>query len=404
MAARLANAICLPCEAIIKGCDKGCMYMGKACDSMCGCCEKGCSGCMDWFEEALSQPYAMCVSFTVLANLGPALGFVYFLIQGWGSTEKYNCPHPMDIWLLVMMGLWLCNTLFGWYLFNRLNKQNDEDDDPNLSPARNEYNRACKFFMYDPVVCVYIIVILFAFVWSMLGFSWRGGNLSVLECATNTFEYLEVCKWASIIMLAFIGIGLLCIVGSLMRNQIEDNECLKCMCCCLFILPCHQSDEERERRREERRARHAQGNDLSNQYSVPIAQPQVPLAQPSRPVAQPSLPVAQPSMHSNNVGIDAPPAYPQTNPYQSNSYGQQPQYVHQAVPAPQPYVQQPQPSYQAAQPLPASGPYASQQQQEKSTAEEAKEAAKNAAKATGKLASEWGSKGMAWAKGKAGKK
>lgn len=338
---------------LCKGCDKACIKFGKACDSLCGCCAEGCDGVVNWFEEAFSQPYSCCVTFTFFANFVPLITIAVFL--GGSGNVGSLCDKRLDVWAYVILGLFSVNTLFGWYLFNRLNKQ-DDNYNPNLSESKNEYNRTMKFFLYDPVVACFIVVLIASFVWALLGLSWS------TECIFYPPTLLTGCRVGAACMLIFIFVGLAIVGINLFRTSIEEDPCLRCIFCYLFILPCYESPEVRKAKREAR---------VHRKLSRQIA---------------PQSPVSQPHTFSTQQ-----PAYPQP--------ARVPIARTQPVPVAQPVLVA-QPAYQNQTQQPLMQPQARQQQQQQqqqqkpSDAEVAKQKAIEAAKAGGAAVSAGLSAGM----------
>lgn len=201
--------------------------------------------------------------------------------------------------------------------------------------------------MYDPVVCIYIIVIVAEFAWVFVGWNWVRTARNIDGC-TGMAEAGNIGGWT---LLVFVLLGVGCIIFGMCQGlcdqAFDDSPLLKCCCCCIYypcIEPCKERSENNRRRRHQRRQQKnggIGGGDVHvevNHESTPIAAP-VPAAQ-----------VAQPYQ-----GQSGGPSYPQAQvaqPYQAPAPAAQPQY--QAAPAPVPQAQ----PYQAApapQPQPQAG-------------------------------------------------
>eukprot|EP01108_Squamamoeba_japonica_P008409 TRINITY_DN7476_c0_g1_i1.p3 TRINITY_DN7476_c0_g1~~TRINITY_DN7476_c0_g1_i1.p3 ORF type:complete len:142 (+),score=36.70 TRINITY_DN7476_c0_g1_i1:1038-1463(+) len=67
--------------------------------------------------------------------------------------------------------------------------------------------RGCNIFLYDPVACLFIVVMLFGFVWFCLGFVWQDTG-----CAANTTLMTRIALYSSILW-PFLAVGVYVMAG-----------------------------------------------------------------------------------------------------------------------------------------------------------------------------------------------
>jgi hypothetical protein len=211
MAALLCQAMAKPCEWLGRCCESMCNSMAKCCGHLCKCCDKLCSamgracnqccaamgecaaGCCSLFEK----PFSGVVFLSVLMSLVPLGALVYFLGNGWGAN---GCSKRLDEWLLIALILFGLNFFFALYLYKKLSKENWADPaqnpkfDPNQYEEVNQHRHASHFFLYDPLVCVYIVLGTFELIWvrlppyptCMLQGSWATGRMQ--DCKILIFS------------------------------------------------------------------------------------------------------------------------------------------------------------------------------------------------------------------------
>jgi len=264
------------------------------------------------------------------------------------------------------------------------------------------------FFLYDPWVACYIFFGLFAIAWSIVGLAWVGGTNVNDPCPG---DLRSASTAAAIIVLAFLGFGLLMICCTLCAPFLDDlwDDCnpLKCLFCWLYYPFCYKPkpgvpagprpnrDQRQQQRAQQRGGRAVGGRGGQAQPQAVIMQAQPVVVQQQQPAYQQQQPVYQ----------QQPPAYQQQQPvvYQAQPVQTQPVYQQQQQ---QQYAQQPMPSaVYAPQVHQVEGQLAPPvEQPRKTTGEDVKEKVGAAASAVGKAAGQAIGKGFAAAKGLFAKK
>src|SRR5688572_21131592 len=62
------------------------------------------------------RPFSGCVCFTLFTNVIPMVAMIYFMATNWSNS----CSKPLQTWLLVQVGLFFVNGLFGYYVFQKV--------------------------------------------------------------------------------------------------------------------------------------------------------------------------------------------------------------------------------------------------------------------------------------------
>jgi len=281
--------------------------------------------------------------------------------------------------------LFVVNTIFGCYIYRRLSSVDERDPtkhpkwNPALNYSRNQLVIQMDFWMNDPWVCIHICVTIFSIVWAIIGFVWvsdsNGSSTAVSPCPS---PLSDASMAAAIIMLVFIGLGLMMIFFTLCTGYLEHclNDCniLHCLCCCFYYPFFYRYDPNFEsasqRQARERYQLRQQHQPLHPGGVSPVA-------------VSPVVVVSQPVVHQQAPIVGVPMQHQQPT-YQA------PHVVVQPVMA-QPVVQQgymqtpaPQQDYQrrSYQSTPAATP-ATTSQPEPDNLEKAKIKAQAVAEATG---------------------
>lgn len=342
MAVVLVKSCCKPCEWAVDACnacgegcldcvsetcrvcggvcDSCCKVCGTTCTQCCGCCAEGCDGLMNWVDSFCSEPFAGCVVFAVLLNLATFLAAIYYVSRYFDNT----CDNPLHVWIIVALVLFLVNTAFGIYLFIRLSRSIADvtTHDPRRSKFSTKWHHSWQFFMYDPIVALYILVYLFCVVWGILGIVWAWNPGPTCEP-----ELIAISRGGGITLLVFVFVSMMCLVCGLFSgwcNEVLDGcNFFKCICCCIYYPCCYEADRRRKARR-----------DHGQQEQKESVAPVVVVGAPPHHAAPPSAPYNQAYA----------PAYPQptSQPYQGAPIVAQPVYMQ---PNQQPYQLQSQ--YQA---------------------------------------------------------
>lgn len=310
--------------------------------------EDGCSGFCDWLSRLMSQPFAGCMCFTMFFNVIPLAIMGYFLGTGWTNT----CSRPLEIWLLVTMILFLLNTMFGCYIFRRLSGEGvDARGDwyvEGASETKNAANRAKHFFMYDPVVCLYIVLSIFSLVWTIMGLIWTGDSQ---DCVSTSGALVDAARAGAYCMLIFLIVGSFFIWCNLLSGYFNDclNDCdfCKCCCCCIYYPCCYKPKKAQQNNGAGSGQQHQQHQQQQHQqyqqpgatapYSSKPAHVSVPVAKPvavAKPVQEtPAYPEPAPVYHAPLPTAQpvSPPQYSAPTPQQQQQ--QQQQGVYGAPPA-----------------------------------------------------------------------
>lgn len=312
------------CRVCGGACDSCCRFCGTSCTKCCGCCAEGCDGLMNWADSFCSEPFAGCVVFAVLLNLATFLAAVYYVSRYFDNT----CENPLHVWIIVALVLFLVNTAFGIYLFVRLSRSivDVTTHDPRRSQFSNKWHQSWQFFMYDPVVALYILVYLFCIVWGILGIVWAWNPGRTCEP-----ELIAISRGGGLTLLVFVFVSMMCLVCGLFSgwcNEMLDGcSFFKCVCCCIYYPCCYEAD----RRRQTQRRAQQQGRPDQKEAVAPV----VVVGSPPHHAVPPSAPYHQ---------AYTAPSYPHpiSQPYQAAPLVAQPVYMH---PQQQPYQLQSQ--YQA---------------------------------------------------------
>jgi len=286
-------------------------------------------------------------------NFVPPFAFIYFLIADWSN----DCTKPLHIWLLVAFVLFVINCHFAIYLYNRLSNYTEVDFpgyDPRASYEKNQLNRALHFFLYDPGVCLYIILAIFIIAWGIIGLIWTGGTCS------SKYDDLKNCVVAgSLILLIFMGTGVLVVFFYIMSAycticmQEDDWGVFKVLCCCFYFpLACLFGGPQQQQRSQ----RPVRRNDPPPQQRPPLANKSYQPVGGNRAPANNTRyqdPVRGGGGSDGSRGMAsatyasayAPPVQPQYASPQPQYAPPQPQYA-----PPQPQYAPPQPQYASPQP------------------------------------------------------
>jgi hypothetical protein len=227
MAAIFCNALLAPCKAIARCTEACCNGLTKACGACGGCCEdlcasvakccgscctalgNCCASCCATLQQCFSKPFSGVVFLTVLLSVVPFCAMIFAVIKFWSN----QCSHPLQVWLLICLIVFLINLIFALYLFRRLagtdfeNPEINPRYDANKHEEINQYEHTKHFLMYDPGVCLYIMILLFQIAWAIVGLSWYGDEGTV--CSDDARPLLQCVLAGSIILLVFVGIFLI---------------------------------------------------------------------------------------------------------------------------------------------------------------------------------------------------
>lgn len=329
---------------------------------------------------------AYFVMFAIAANVIFAAYISVYVGKFFGAT----CVKPLNIYLIICIVLYILNIAFAIFVCTKFarNRQEQQENAAEAQPLANdrqahiersrvEFNKLWRFFMYDPIVFVYILVIGGEIAWAIVGFVWIGASTAGGAC---TYDILVGAQAGYAMIIIWVVVGCTCVCCSICLKYLPylfyvEMPWLQCCCCC--ILPCIEPRGQspyNQQQQQQQQHEHQQQQPL--QQAMPVqaihVQEYRPPGQPQYPASayapQQAMPVAQPAYQA----CQQPPAY---QPAQSAWGGQ---------PAPQPGIQVAQPVGEAYAPS-----------QPKSTEQKLVEGAGKAAHVAGDLAA----KGLGAAKG-----
>jgi len=330
-------------------CGKCCVECGKCTDECCRACNAACAPCCACLASSCSflttlyeKPFGGCVIFTFLTNLVPLLVLIYFVAANFSS----DCSRPLPAWIVVCLGLFVINTIFGAYIYRRVSALGSSDPtthpkwDPRLNYSRNMFNISLDFWLNDPFVCIYIVVSIFTIVWSVYGLVWTGQSKNDPADLCPT-PLIDASTAGAIIMFVYIGLGVFFVTMTLCTGYLEHclNDCnlWHCICCCFYYPFFYHFDAnyESDRARQAReRHQQQQGNgQLVVQVHQPMAQPMVVHPVITQPVNPPAYQQhQQPTFQQPVSGGFMQPPQAQTD-YQRRSLQAAPAVAATAPPA-----------------------------------------------------------------------
>ena len=269
MAAVICRAICKPfelcgkaCTSCCEGCGKCCDEMEKECTKCCGpCCaelNKCFGGCCEYMSHFLEKPFSSLVIFTFLAAFAPAVCLFAFL----GDCSSDACSKcqentqggpSMIVFGIVQAVLFLIHFFMAIYIMRKFDKPMGHYGD-------TFYQRLCHLVCEDVGMALYICVLIFAFIWNILGMTWRNTSTS---CSEFTYSVMvEVSITLSWIFFFFGGIAFMfaALQGSIDEGACTHNcgyPCVACgrMCCGSTCCP---TDEEIDLRKQQQLQRSQQ--------------------------------------------------------------------------------------------------------------------------------------------------
>mmetsp|Transcript_13548 Transcript_13548/g.25545 ORF Transcript_13548/g.25545 Transcript_13548/m.25545 type:complete len:400 (+) Transcript_13548:819-2018(+) len=217
-----------------KGCGKCC---AKCCDGCCSCLSE-CFNCLGKLceccncKELCQRPFCGCTTFNFFVM---ALPFVAGVT--WGECSMTN------IHLLIQGILMLINFLICVYLMVKLSKDNPEKKEgPN-----DTWSKVKHLICYDFVVCSYVFVLIFEFIWNILGHVW----LADPGCSSS----LEAMDYAAIIIMwVWLSLSAMLFCCSVTVAACDDGscgvdtclrDCFYCLCCCCLCSSPSTAKEER---------------------------------------------------------------------------------------------------------------------------------------------------------------
>lgn len=217
-----------------------CKTFGDCCG---GCCKILCSPfrlCCDATLSLCSNPFCLYVTTAVGFNVPPiAIGAAYLF-----QNFMMSCMGSM--WLLVDLIFCILNIAAAFYMATRYRDPTSSGIGGGGTRRGGGFERAREILCYDPVIAIYIIVLVVFFIWLCVGVSWRfSGNLvsstgeeqgmvmgsaggSSDGCSEDVVSLVSTCIGLGF---AFLGVGFIALFISVC-----------CSCCC----PCMDYDDKGE--------------------------------------------------------------------------------------------------------------------------------------------------------------
>ncbi len=267
MAATLCKWIFVkPCEAIGDCCEG----MFKCCADMCACC----TPCWEMVATFCDRPFAATLTLVFLGVFAPAAALMALAGMASGSCDTGQA----GTWALVFGAVCLVTFGVAVYVFCRFNEPYDLGNPKDSSYTRRLGRLLCE----DPVIALYICVLIFKFVWLCLG----GGMANTVgaDCDDGFKTMLTVMQ---IFGWVFFGLG---------------GAFVFCQLCYVTVCPDHANKSAAAALERQQRAGRGRGG--SRQAQQPRQQ------NPTHyQAAHTSVPVTVPVAHAQPVY--AQPAYNQ---------------------------------------------------------------------------------------------
>ncbi len=244
----MAKCCTATCNGLSHACGKMCTCCESICTSLSECCSSVCtalgdctSACCGAITGAFDKPFSGVAFLAVLMSVGPFGGLIYFLAKGWGAD---GCGKPLDTWLLITLILYVLNFIFALYLYKRMSSEdwNSHAHNPKFDAQAleedNQHEHAKHVLLYDPWVCLFIVLALFEFAWAIVGLNWAAASSGGGGCVESSLRSASVA--GAVILLVFLALFLLGCTCSLYSGQItvclKDCNVLKC-CFCWCYYP-----------------------------------------------------------------------------------------------------------------------------------------------------------------------
>eukprot|EP00899_Mesostigma_viride_P017046 jgi/Mesvir1/25342/Mv14024-RA.1 len=249
MASYCCQALCLPCKAINALCDASCDGVRLCCKGACEGISLGCSAlcypckllCPD------NAPSPIFLSYTWLVNIPLLVASLVIAVMN--LDNKCEKSIPGFLFGIAVASAFFC--AFSVHTYRALSgpaySAAQTSAQPNLeagnrlsthaNPTAGGTNnltigatmleRGCTMCMYDPWVFAYLIVALFAIIWSSLGLTWTRERKGCVS--PHDDDLLHMARVAGSLMLFYIFFSVVVVGCSLLVNccriteQPEDN-------------------------------------------------------------------------------------------------------------------------------------------------------------------------------------
>ena len=189
-------------------CGDICACLDNCVSRFCTCCDCICGGLTDFVHNFFIRPFSFCLLYSLGMSLAPLVVVILALANAW----SVNCDDPLHIWLMVALGCYIANTIFGFYIYHKA-----DAFQPAAGVRSTPYQRAKNFFLYDVGVCLYMVLTIIQVVWAVLGLMWADTPTT----AACPVELHNATKIGAILLLIFFGVGFGLILASLLKSYME---------------------------------------------------------------------------------------------------------------------------------------------------------------------------------------
>eukprot|EP01016_Furgasonia_blochmanni_P056580 TRINITY_DN9674_c0_g1_i10.p1 TRINITY_DN9674_c0_g1~~TRINITY_DN9674_c0_g1_i10.p1 ORF type:complete len:301 (-),score=18.27 TRINITY_DN9674_c0_g1_i10:95-997(-) len=215
------------CKMLVccKGCEK---CIDSCCSGCCKCLNETCGGLFECIGNTFQRPFSFCafIAFLILFIPG-GVGIAIAVSSGYDTSI---CNNPNHIGLIVQCIILFLNFVFCIYLCVKYGKAQAETQANYNGPGedgRSGGKDVCEttkhLLLYDVGVCIYMVFILFAIVWTILGYIWNGGENSICKDKfSSVFALAEIAR--TLTWVFFIG-GLIFGLLTLIILACEEGSC-----------------------------------------------------------------------------------------------------------------------------------------------------------------------------------
>ena len=170
----MAAVLCNACGEIASGacdvCGQVCQVPCKACNCLCEGCGTVCETACHSFGQLCASPFSIFVTVAAVFNL-PS---IYVGLVGIVDEDVTSCAGAR--WLLVHALLCLANVVAAIYMGVAVVKEvsltTTEQQQQQQSSPKSAFARAGHLLCYDPIMAIYILVLLGFFAWLWTGAAW----------------------------------------------------------------------------------------------------------------------------------------------------------------------------------------------------------------------------------------
>eukprot|EP01129_Flabellula_baltica_P006903 TRINITY_DN2636_c1_g1_i1.p1 TRINITY_DN2636_c1_g1~~TRINITY_DN2636_c1_g1_i1.p1 ORF type:complete len:271 (+),score=37.38 TRINITY_DN2636_c1_g1_i1:50-814(+) len=190
----MAAILCNGCCSIMNECCNGC---SKVCD----CCGDVCVSCGEFICHP-DRPLPIYPIFSGVFCL-PAIGAVIYYLA---SVEwSFGCGNVV-YYLLGQSLLFLIHFIFSFYAYIRFTKMMEDKSEGALS----SFAAGSKFFLYDCGMCIYIVILIAAVVFNIVGIVWIQESPDCPKTLGIVGLFLNIASWVYMFLLVCVGFCSMC--------------------------------------------------------------------------------------------------------------------------------------------------------------------------------------------------